>query len=81
MKMKVLVFSVLAVVSSWAVAGEYVCTVNCVGPSGKTSISVSASSASDAADKVDKQSDQICKAAGHNKSTSSTMSSSQCRQK
>ena len=81
MKVKFLIASVLAVASSWAVAGEYMCTVNCVGPSGKTTAVVSASSASDAASKVDKQSDQICRSAGHDKSTSSSMSASQCSQK
>ena len=81
MKVKIIVAAVLAVASSLAAAGQYVCTVNCVSPSGKTQTVVSASSASDAAQKVDKQSDQICRAAGHGKSTSSTMSASQCSSK
>jgi hypothetical protein len=36
MNVKFLIASVLAVASSWAVAGDYVCTVYCVGRSGKT---------------------------------------------
>lgn len=78
---KSLLLATLLAAASVAHAGEYQCQVNCVSPSGSTTVSVPASSAYDAAQKVDKQSDQICQAAGHGKSTSSTMSASQCRPK
>jgi hypothetical protein len=81
MKLKFAVAAVLTAASSLVLADQYVCTVNCVGPSGKTQIVVSADSASDAAQKVDQQSDQICRAAGHDRSTSSSMSASQCSRK
>jgi hypothetical protein len=79
--MKVVAFAALLVATSLAHSEEYICRVNCVGPSGQTSVSVSASSASDAASKVDRQSDQICRRAGHDRSTSSSMSASQCERK
>lgn len=70
----------LAVASSWAAAAQYTCTVHCISPSGTTTTTtVNAGSASEAAKIVDGQSDQICRAAGHGKSTSSSMSASQCR--
>lgn len=78
MKLKIALAMLLSAVSGFALASQYVCTVNCVGPSGKTQVVVQAGSASEAASIVDKQSDQICRKAGHNKSTSSTMSASQC---
>lgn len=81
MKLKFVAATVLFAASSLAMADQYVCTVNCVSPSGKTQVVVPAGSASEAAQKVDKQSDQICQAAGHGKSTSSTMSASQCSRK
>lgn len=80
---KAFVLSLVAGMALWnagqAQAGEYACTVYCVGPSGSTTVTVRASSASDAAQIVDKQSDRVCQAAGYRASTSSTMSSSQCR--
>lgn len=76
---QLLIAAALAVSSSWAAAGQYTCTVHCVNPSGTTSTTVNAGSASEAAKIVDGQSDQICRAAGHGKSTSSSMSASQCR--
>lgn len=54
------------------------CKVYCLSPSGTTVAELQASSKSDAAQKVDKQSDQICRDAGHGRSTSSTMNASQC---
>lgn len=81
MKLKFFVAAGLIAASSLVLADQYVCTVNCVGPSGKTQVIVQAGSSSQAAEAVDKQSDQICRSAGHNKSTSSTMSASQCSRK
>ena len=81
MKLRIVAATILMLGSSLALADQYVCTVNCLNPSGKTQVVVQASSSSDAAQKVDKQSDQICQAAGHGKSTSSTMSASQCSYK
>ena len=81
MKFNFVAVAALAMVSSSAFADQYVCTVNCVGPSGQTQVVVQAGNASQAAQAVDKQSDQICRSAGHDKSTSSTMSSSQCSRK
>lgn len=81
MKLKFAALAVLALSSSLALADQYVCTVNCVGPSGQTQVVVQAGNASQAAQAVDKQSDQICRSAGHDKSTSSTMSASQCSRK
>jgi|GEM_PF-1715213 len=79
MKTKLVIAAALAVASSWATAAQYTCTVHCVSPSGTTTTTVNAGSASEAAKIVDGQSDQICRAAGHGKSTSSTMSASQCK--
>ena len=76
MKKWMLCFGVL--VSANAFAGDYVCQVYCVGPNGSTSVTVSAGSASDAAQIVDARSDKICQNAGHSRSTSQTMSASQC---
>lgn len=81
MKLKVVVATIFFSVTSLAFAQQFVCTVNCVNPSGKTQVVVPAGSASEAAQKVDKQSDKICQSAGHGKSTSSTMSASQCSRK
>lgn len=81
MKVKFAVAAALIAFSSLAAADQYVCSVNCVNPTGKAAIEVNAGSPSDAAQKVDKQSDQICQAAGHGKSTSATMSASQCSRK
>ncbi|MBP2229067.1 putative membrane protein [Azospirillum agricola] len=73
-----LAFSIFSFAGA-AVAGEYQCTVYCVGPSGSTSVTIRAGSASEAASIVDRQGHAICKAAGHQAATSQTMSSSQCR--
>jgi hypothetical protein len=81
MKLKFAVAAVLTAASSLALAQQYVCTVYCLNPSGQTQVVVPASSASEAAQKVDKQSDKICQNAGHGKSTSMTMSASQCSRK
>ena len=62
-------------VLAWA--GEYQCKVYCKGPDGQTYVTVKAGSSSDAAAMVDKEGHQICKAAGHNSASSSTMSSNQ----
>ena len=78
MKTKLFIAAALVMASSWASA-NYVCTVHCVNPSGTTTVSVKAGSASEAAKIVDGQSDQICRGAGFGKSTSSTMSASQCK--
>lgn len=78
MKTKLIIAAALALASSGAFAGQYTCKVYCVNPSGSTTTTVNAGSASEAAKIVDGQSDQICRAAGHGKSTSSTMSASQC---
>lgn len=59
-------------------AEEYSCKVYCLGPSGSTSTTVQASNPSDAANTVNSNSDQICRAAGFEKSTPQTMSPSQC---
>ncbi|MDZ4187865.1 MAG: hypothetical protein U1D25_07145 [Hydrogenophaga sp.] len=79
MKTKLLIVAALTLASSCAFASQYTCTVHCVSPSGTTTTTVKAGSASEAAKIVDGQSDQICRAAGHGKSTSSTMSASQCK--
>lgn len=76
--MKKLMLSVGLLVSVNAFAADYVCQVYCVNPSGSTSATVSASSASEAAKIVDGRSDQICQNAGYGRSTSQSMSSSQC---
>lgn len=81
MKLKFVVATGLIAASTLALADQYVCTVNCVGPSGQTQVVVQADNSSQAAQIVDKQSDQICRSAGHIKSTSSTMSASQCSRK
>lgn len=80
MKSKLLAFCLLSA-SFTSFAAEYQCTVNCKSPDGKTVVTVKADSASDAANIVDKQGHQICKAAGHQRATESTMSSSQCSKK
>lgn len=69
------------VVGMAAQAGEYQCTVYCKSPDGKTAVVVKAGSSGEAADIVDKQSDEVCRAAGHGRSTASSMSSSQCKAK
>ena len=69
----------MAPLLAWA--GEYQCKVYCKGPDGQTFVTVKAGSSSDAAAIVDKQGHQICKAAGHNSASSSTMSSNQCSAK
>ena len=83
--MKGMLLSVIAgallMASLPASADQYVCTVYCLNPSGKTAVVLPADSASDAARKVDARSDQICRDAGHGKSTSATMSASQCSRK
>lgn len=61
-----------------AQAAEYSCKVYCKGPDGSTYVKVKADSASDAARAVDAQSDNICRSAGYSRSTSSSMSASQC---
>lgn len=81
MKTKLLLVCGLVLASASAMADQYQCTVNCVSPSGKTTAEVSAASTSEAASIVDRKSDQICRDAGYGKSTSSTMSSSQCWKK
>lgn len=81
MKVKFAVTAVLLAFSSMAAAEQYVCSVNCLNPTGKTVVEINASSSSDAAQKIDKQSDKVCQSAGHGKSTSSTMSASQCSRK
>lgn len=81
MKAKFLIASSLLLASTAALADQYVCTVHCVSPSGKTQTVVSAGSASAAAQIVDKQSDRICRSAGYGKSTSASMSASQCSRK
>jgi hypothetical protein len=78
MKTQLALASALMALSGAASAAQYACTVHCVNPSGKTVVTVNASSASDAASIVDKQGHQVCKAAGHGGATSSTMSASQC---
>lgn len=80
MKSKLLALAI-ASVSIAATAQQYSCNVNCLNPTGKTYVTVRAGSASEAADIVDKRSDAICREAGHGKSTSSTMSASQCERK
>lgn len=74
-----LVAVLMVPVLAWA--SEYQCKVYCKGPDGQTYVTVKASSSSDAAAMVDKQGHQICKAAGHNSASSSTMSSNQCSAK
>lgn len=81
MKTKLLLVCGLILVSASAMADEYQCKVNCVSPSGSTTAEVNADSKSEAASIVDGKSDQICQDAGYGKSTSSTMSSSQCWKK
>lgn len=81
MKTKFLIASAMFLASSVVLADQYVCAVNCVNPSGKTQVVVTAGSASAAAQIVDKQSDQVCRSAGHGKSTSASMSASQCSRK
>jgi len=81
MKLKFVAATALMAASTLALAQQYVCTVNCLNPSGKTTTVVNAGSASEAAKIVDKQSDRVCQAAGHGKSTSSSMSASQCSKK
>lgn len=81
MKIRFFVAAAFYSIASLAFAQQYVCSVNCVNPSGKTQIVVPAGSASEAAQKIDKQSDKICQSAGHKKSTSYTMSASQCSRK
>ncbi len=68
-----------ALISGTVAAGEYQCTVYCVGPSGKTSAVVKANSASEASAIVDKTADKVCRAAGHKAATSQSMSAAQCR--
>jgi hypothetical protein len=81
MKSKFAVAVAMFSASAAALADQYVCAVNCVSPSGKTQVVVSAGSASAAAQAVDKRSDQVCRSAGYGKSTSASMSSSQCSRK
>lgn len=82
MKLKFVVTAgALSAASTLALAQQYVCTMNCLNPSGKTMTVVSAGSASEAASIVEKQSDKIFQAAGHGKSPSSSMSASQCSRK
>lgn len=81
MKTKLAAFALLSTISTFALADQYVCTVNCLSPSGQTTVKVNASSSSEAASIVDKQSDKICQSAGFGKSTSSSMSASQCSRK
>lgn len=82
MKIKSLfVVAALAGISMSAISAEYVCSVNCLNPSGTASVVVSAGSAGEAAGIVDKQSDQICQGAKHGRSTPQSMSASQCSKK
>lgn len=76
---KIALVSALLALAGVAQAGEYACKVYCLSPSGNTTVVVNAGSADQAAQIVDKQSDKICQNAGYGKSTSSTMSASQCR--
>ncbi|MFZ4535246.1 hypothetical protein [Propionivibrio sp.] len=82
MKTRILVAVVLAAVSSWAVAADYVCTVYC--NNGKTQSVVNASSSSDAAKQLDSSQavvNQICQAAKLGNASTSSMGSSQCSKK
>lgn len=81
MKTRIFVAAAMFMASSLALADQYICTVNCLSPSGRTQAVVNAGSSSEAAQIVDKQSDQICRSAGFGKSTSSSMSASQCSRK
>lgn len=78
---KTLCVALLTVSAGFAQAGEYVCKVHCVSPGGSTAVVVNASSSSQAAQIVDRQSDQICRSAGYGRSTSASMSASQCSPK
>ena len=78
MKIERLTFAVLAFASSTALADQYTCAVYCLGPYDSTKITVQAKDAKDAAAKVDVQSDTICQAAGHKRSTPMTMKPEQC---
>lgn len=80
LNLKMIAFAA-AIAATSAQAAEYSCKVYCKGPDGKTYVTVKAGSSGDAADIVDKQGHQICKAAGHNSASSSTMSASQCSAK
>jgi hypothetical protein len=81
MKAKLLIASLIAATSTFASAGEYVCKVYCKNPSGTATVEVTASSAYAAAAMVDKRSDQVCQAEGYGKSTTTSMSASQCSSK
>jgi hypothetical protein len=71
----------LAATMTAASAAEYECKVNCKGPDGATTVTVRADNASEAAKIVDREGHKVCKAAGHNRATDQTMSSSQCHKK
>lgn len=81
MKVNRIVWAAVMMAPCLAWAGEYQCKVYCKGPDGQTYVTVKASSSGEAAAIVDKQGHQICKAAGHNSASSSTMSSNQCSSK
>jgi hypothetical protein len=71
----------LLMVSSASFADEYSCKVHCLSGSGSiesTQTTVNASNSSDAAKSVGDQSDQVCRAAGYEKSTSASMGDFQC---
>lgn len=71
----------LAGASGTAMAGEFSCKVYCItsgGSTQSTQVSLQANSREHAAQIIDRQSDKICRDAGYYKSTSSTMSASQC---
>lgn len=78
---QLMIIAALALGTVGAQAAEYSCKVYCKGPDGNTWVTVRADSASDAAKIVDKQGDQVCRSAGHDRATSSTMSASQCERK
>jgi hypothetical protein len=73
-------FTLGLVLSGWAAAAErYQCEVYCKAPDGKIKVSIQADGKEDAARKIDRESDQLCRRAGHDRSTSQSMSASQCR--